>query len=334
MVYDSTEGRWENSVPPLSQESAWMMCHLARLTAVLPLKGWQGLISPFLLPQLPPAFPISLHDHLHGGCCLGDEPGWSCSSSVALSQTCPHPCESQWVLRSAASSGAKAEVSQGEGSRTKGRWQALSASQQCLPSPLQLGTGEPVRNAGIASVRSDCPSQLSPSLIPFNRIKTQKRAPEAGRIHIVGGLFPQSCYFPLYGELYSCLKDLNNGLSAMNGAAVLWCLAHQSNFFESAFTSLIKTTLWGIQQLQRTCGSAHPPGALTAVYELLLKWWFCFHYQINRGFLFWISQTLFSCLKFLIPIHAQCIYTHTWILTYMCIYRYIETHIYIVLLYI
>lgn len=47
----------------------------------------------------------------------------------------------------------------------------------------------------------------------------------------------------------------------MNETAVLWCLAHQSNFFKSTFTSLIKTTLGGIQQLQRTCRSAHPPRA-------------------------------------------------------------------------
>lgn len=89
------------------------------------------------------------------------------------------------------------------------------------------------------------------------------------------------------GSLYSCLRDLNNGLSAVNGAAALWCLAQQSNFFQSTFTSLIETTLGGIQQLQRTFRPAHHPElALTAACELLFECWFCSLYQTNRG---WFS---------------------------------------------
>lgn len=166
MVYDSIEGRWGNCVPPHCHSKVpgwcvtWPVCRQSCCC--------RGDVAQFPLPfcpRLPPAFPIHIHEHLHGGCCPGDEPSSARSAPIASCQSCPIPpgcsrCVAHPAApRCAASARAKAKVSQGEVWRTKGRWQAFSASHGCLLSPSRSGTEESGRNTCIASVRSDCPSE-------------------------------------------------------------------------------------------------------------------------------------------------------------------------------
>lgn len=103
-------------------------------------------------PHLLPAFPIPVHENLHGGSCPGNEP---CSAHSALVPQLPHPSGMQQVahLANPRCAGGKAKVSQGEVSRTKGRKQAFSPSHQCLPSPLRSRTEESGKNTGIAHRR-------------------------------------------------------------------------------------------------------------------------------------------------------------------------------------
>lgn len=112
----------------------------------------------------------------------------------------------------------------------------------------------------------------------------------------------------------------------MNGAAVLWCLAHQSNFFKTTFTSLIKTTLGGIQQLQTTCGSTYPPRACfdssvwIAIQVLVL-----FPLSNKQGFPF----VNFPNILFLFEVHNSytcTVFVYTYMDTHVHVYKYI--HIY------
>lgn len=130
-------------------------------------------------------------------------------------------------------------------------------------------------------------------------------------------------------NLYSCLRDLNNGLS-LQWMELLFCdvLSIKAIFFESALTSLIKTTLWGIQQLQRTCGSAHPPGAcFDSGVWIAIEVMVLFPLSNKQG----VPFLNFPNIIFLFEVLDSCtciVYVYTYMDThiYMHIYIYRHTH--------
>lgn len=102
----------------------------------------------------------------------------------------------------------------------------------------------------------------------------------------------------------------------MNEAAVLWCLAHQSNFFKSTFTSLIKTTLGGIQQQFREPAGLHihPDSGVWIGIEVLIL----FPLSNMQEFLF----LNFPNILFLFEAYNSYICT-------MYVYTYMDTRVYV-----
>lgn len=207
MVYDSTEGRWENSVPPAVTGEC--------LDDVSP--GWSHSSAAFVgvtgfdfpLPSTP------------APTCLSHLPAWpspwrmldALGNSQLILQLpsstephLPHPFESQQALRSAASTGAKLRwpkgKTQGQKAGDKLSVPHSSASlHPCSWGQESLSGIEVLLQSGV-TVHPNCQG-TSPSLVSFNRIETRKmerKAPEAGRTHIVGGFISTVLlFFPLWG---------------------------------------------------------------------------------------------------------------------------------------
>lgn len=85
-----------------------------------------------------------------------------------------------------------------------------------------------MKNTGTALVKSNGPSEIlapEPKLNVISRNEDRESGGKDSRsqenTRCWAFYFRSPIIFPSMGSLYSCLRDLNNGLSAVNGAAAL-----------------------------------------------------------------------------------------------------------------